>query len=493
MLKLWHTRRRVLLAACVLLYLWTALGSLVFRVTSVQLENYDGQIGPDVEAQLAFIRTVLHEHETLAQEQPLPDWVVFVHTFYGFSLVNTVLLDPDSQPRRADAVAELEWVLERLNIPEAKGSYPHTQVPHGVLYLGERNLTLAGLALIDPALDAEREQEFHHTSRLLYKAFMDSPSANLDTYPGHCWPTDNVPALYSLLVHDRLYGTNYSQAAARWVEMMQALLDPDTGLMPAKIDYHTARVLNVPRGCALSFTFIFLPDLDPRFAETQYAAYRQHYLKSTLGFAGLREYPPGIGRRADVDSGPIIREVGAAATGIGIGAAKAMGDAGTFESIVQLSEIIGLPVQRGGQKSYLLGRLPIGDIIQVWGKTITPWSPSPAKDQASENPWPAIGSISLTPFYGIACLVGGLLLLFSVALIRRIRRQPGWTRLLSERAPHPAPASVLFWGQAAIWAIVWLVPVFGIVGVLVLSGLLEVVAHLSKKFTWSADLADKAD
>ncbi len=480
--NLWHTRRRVLLAACVLLYLWATLGSLLFRVTSVRLENYSGQIGPDVEAQLAFIRTILHEHETLAQEQPLPDWVVFVHTFYGFSLVNTVLLDPETQTRRAEAVVELKWILERLNIPEAKGSYPHTQVPHGVLYLGERNLTLAGLALIDPALDAELEQEFHHTSRVLYKAFMDSPSANLDTYPGHCWPTDNVPALYSLVVHDRLYGTSYGQAAARWVETMQTLLDPDTGLMPAKIDYQTARVLNVPRGCALSFTFIFLPDFAPQFAATQYAAYRQHYLESTLGFAGLREYPPGTSRRADVDSGPIIREVGAAATGIGIGAAKAMGDAGTFESIVQLSEIIGLPVQRGGQKSYLLGRLPIGDIIQVWGKTITPWSLSLANDQASKEPWPAIASISLMPFYGIAGIVGGLLFLLTIALIRRIHRQPGWTRLLSERARHPAPASALFfWGQAAIWLIVWFVPVFGIVGVLALSGLLEVVARLLRR------------
>jgi hypothetical protein len=462
-----------------LLYLWAALGSLVFRVSSVQMVDYDGRIGPDVEAQLAFVRRLLHEHETLAQEQPLPDWVVFLHTFYGFSLVNTVLLDPGDQVRRAEAVAELAWILERLNVPGIKDSYAHTQVPHGVLYLGERNLTLAGLALIAPALDAQHEREFHDTSRLLYAAFMDSPSANLDTFPGHCWPTDNVPALYSLVVHDRLYGTNYGRAAARWTETMRALLDSDTGLMPAKIDYQTARVLNVPRGCALSFTFIFLPDFAPRFAETQYTAYRQHDLETTLGFAGLREYPPGVSRRADVDSGPIIREVGAAATGIGIGAAKAMGDAQTFESIVQLSEIIGLPVLRGGEKSYLLGRLPIGDVIQVWGKTITPWSPSPASGQTSARPWPAVESISLRPFYGIAALVGGLLFLLTVALVRRVHRRIGWGRLLGERAPSPSSVgALLFWGQAVVWFIAWLVPVLGIVGVLVFSGVLEVVAWL---------------
>ena len=85
-----------------------------------------------------------------------------------------------------------------------------------------------------------------------------------------------------------------------------------------------------------------------------------------------------------------------------------MGDAATFESMVQLSEIIGLPLQSGGQKSYLFGQLLIGDEFQVWGKTMTPWRVS--SEEAPRLSWPPLLSISRLYFYGIALGVGGILL-----------------------------------------------------------------------------------
>lgn len=106
---------------------------------------------------------------------------------------------------------------------------------------------------------------------------------------------------------------------------MAATLDPGTGLMISRVDYASGDVLDLPRGCALSLTFAFLPDFAPDFAQNQYAAYRQHFFKTTLGFAGIREYPPDRQRGADSDSGVIFREVGAAATGIGIAGTRAMG------------------------------------------------------------------------------------------------------------------------------------------------------------------------
>lgn len=407
---------RLTLSALLLLFLWFTLFNLAWRVSATRAADYRGRIGPDVEAQLAFIRTQLRRLDGPALEQLGPVKAVFVHTFYGFSLVNTVLLDPDNPARRAEAIRELKWLLERLRHPAIRQSFPPTQIPGGVFYLGQRNLTLAGLLLIDPQPDPAYEQEFHANSRLLYEAFMASPSAHLETWAGGTWPADNVPALYSLVQHDRLYGTTYRAAAGRWVEKMAATLDPETGLMISRVDYATGKVLDLPRGCALSFTFAFLPDFAPDFARTQYAAYRQHFFKTTLGFAGIREYPPGRQRGADSDSGLIFREVGAAATGIGIAGTKAMGDAATFESIVQLSEIIGLPLRWNGQKAYLFGQLLIGDVFEAWGKTITPWT-APGETPAP-SPWPPIPSLSLGSFYGIAAGVVGLLLWLTLSFIR---------------------------------------------------------------------------
>ena len=398
---------KLALSALLLLYLWVALLSLVVRVSRIQAADYQGRVGPDVDAQLTYIQARLRQLDNEALGQLGPVRAVFVHTLYGFSVVNTILLDPDNPARRAEAVRELEWVLERLWDPAITAGYSPTQVPYGVFYLGQRNLILAGLRLIDPTPDPADEQAFHDTSRQLYEAFMASPSAHLETWPGGTWPADNVAALYSLVLHDRLYGTTYRAAADRWVEVMTATRDPATGLMMSRVDYATGEMLDLPRGCALSFTFAFLPDFAPDFARIQYEAYRHYFFKTTLGFAGIREYPPDRQRGADSDSGLIFREVGAAATGIGIAGTKAMGDMATFESIVQLSEIIGLPVHRNGQKSYLLGQLLIGDIFQVWGKTITPWKIS--NDKVSLPAWSPLPSASLSYFYGIAAIVGAIL------------------------------------------------------------------------------------
>jgi hypothetical protein len=196
---LWAVRVRLLLGASLLAYLWVALFGLVFRVTGVRAADYRGQVGPDVEAQLAFIRDTLHAPGSAALRQPNSVWTVFAHTLYGFTLVHTVLQEPDNQARRAGAIRELEWILEQLERPEAMQDFADTQVPHDVFYLGERNLTLAGLMLIGPDPNPDYEREYHHASRLLYEAFMASPSAHLDTFPGHAWPANNVPALYSLV------------------------------------------------------------------------------------------------------------------------------------------------------------------------------------------------------------------------------------------------------------------------------------------------------
>lgn len=407
----------IVFKAALLLVLWFVLISLGWRVHAIDASAYRPRIGPDVDAQLASIQTRLHA------DGPLPWRPMFSHTFYGYSLVNLVLLDPENEARRTLAIQELEWILERLEIPEIAGRYTDTQVPHGVYYLGERALTLAALMLVDHTPNPAYEAEFHQTTQTLYDSFLASPSAHIETAPGNTWPADNVPAFYALALHDRLYGSDYSLTTKRWVEHMETHLDSETGLMPAKIDYYTGEVLNVPRGVGLSFTFIFLPELDPDFAASQYARFQEVFFESTLGFAGIREYPPGISRESDVDSGPIIFGVGAGASGLGLVAARAMGDDATFKSLLQLAEIIGFPNSWNGQRQYLFGQLLLADEIILWSKTYTPWLSSASSPAAATSP----PSISFTLFYfdGIAVTVAVVLLIFSTRVVRAIRSNQG--------------------------------------------------------------------
>ena len=62
---------------------------------------------------------------------------------------------------------------------------------------------------------------------------------------------------------------------------------------------------------------------------------------------GFREWPVGVDRAADVDSGPIVSGIGAAASALGIAAARAMGDdalAKRLESVADRVTFIGSKV-----------------------------------------------------------------------------------------------------------------------------------------------------
>lgn len=115
--------------------------------------------------------------------------------------------------------------------------------------------------------------------------------------------------------------------------------------------------------------------------------------------------------------------MGAGATGIGIAATRAMGDTATFESIVQLSKIIGLPLHLGGQKSYLFGQLLVGDEFQAWGKTITPWVVS--GDETPQSEPPTFPTASLACFHIITSLVGCALLGLSMRWVGRCLTKVG--------------------------------------------------------------------
>ncbi len=82
----------------------------------------------------------------------------------------------------------------------------------------------------------------------------------------------------------------------------------------------------LPRGCALSWQTRYLAEVLPARAEHDWRAYREHYLVDAGILVGFREWPPGRDRAADIDSGPIVRGVGTAASALAIAAARRMGD-----------------------------------------------------------------------------------------------------------------------------------------------------------------------
>jgi hypothetical protein len=141
------------------------------------------------------------------------------------------------------------------------------------------------------------------------------------------WPADQTATLAALARYDRAHGTRLAREPVRaWREYVLArAMDRRLGLPWSEVTGRGTGARS-PRGCALSWQTRYLREFDPELAARWWERYREHYLVDRVLLIGFREWPPGVSRPADSDSGPIVNGVGAAATALAIPAARAMGD-----------------------------------------------------------------------------------------------------------------------------------------------------------------------
>ena len=132
--------------------------------------------------------------------------------------------------------------------------------------------------------------------------------------------------------------------------------------------------LGVARGSSQSLMLAFLPAIDSAFAQSQYEIYRSLFVGKRLGLPGIREYPPGVLGRGDIDSGPVIWEIGGAASVVGLGTSALYRDSILHHGLNGAVEGFGVGWSFGSQKHYLLGRLPIADAFIAWSLSQRPLS-----------------------------------------------------------------------------------------------------------------------
>ncbi|MBW4618553.1 MAG: hypothetical protein KME17_04080 [Cyanosarcina radialis HA8281-LM2] len=417
------------------IYLALAVGisALVVRANlclwTVSAASYPyGQVGEDVLWQLHHIKGRLIAGEGEQMQALFPEGWFFSHIVYGNSWIN-VALSTKSAALRQQAIQEVRWVLEQADSPQGRAPFTSdTQVRYGVFYLGWTNRLLGGLLKIQHPKERAPQDvaRFHAQSSELARAFAASPTATLDAYPGQAWPCDQTVALASLALHDELFGSNYRRTIEKWIDYTQEHLDPQTGLIPHKIDAATGEIEIGARGSSQVYLLAFLPELDPAFATQQYARFRQQFAIEVIGFLPIREYPLQADGQGDVDSGPIIFGIGPTSTIVSIAPARAHRDAQVFESTLLLAEIFGFPQVKGQEKSYAFGWLLVIDDFLVWGKSLVPWT------EVNYPPYSTPTMELKRWFWHLSS--GALLLLIWSPLIGKVLR---FGRLKLNRSPKP--------------------------------------------------------
>jgi hypothetical protein len=435
---LWRARRRLLVRAVILA--WTVIFGAT-HVLEVAVPDRPGKISLDTRMQLRWLSDSITDADASFAQKTFPEGELFLHEFHGLALENVAETTHDPEDI-AVAVREVRAMLPKIDAMLTHAPFnqmAHAPVRGGICWFAGQNLLRGRLvALLGNSADPAEVKRFHDDSAILARAFGSSASGVLEAYPGMSWPVDSLFGYRSLQIHDSLYDTKLFTTFGRFKQTMRRVQDRSTGLMPSYV-YLDGRPRDVPRGCALSWSLAVLPDLDPEYAAEQWAAYRKGFARCAGGLCLFREYPAGIARLPDADSGPILGGLGMSASAFGLAAARATGDMDAAESLRRTGELLGMPALSWWGKRYLGGRIAMFDVLSVWTRTV----PTPATTTSA-------GSVAWTPVLVLSALWAGLAAL-ALRSFRRARAEVRGAEARSSREHGLFVAAALAIGLHLIW------------------------------------------
>ncbi|MGW5919939.1 hypothetical protein ACWFPY_13155 [Nocardia fluminea] len=335
--------------------------------------------------QLAFVRSALDEGSDTAAQRLFPEGYVFSNVLYGLAWVQAAHTDSGL---RDDALRESRWALARVESDEGRAVFsPGLQPAYGVFWAGWTNWLRGAILSLDRS-DTAAVQRFSAHSAEIAQAFSAAGTPFLPAYRGQAWPVDSTVAIASLRLHDKLFGAQYAGVIDRWLEQAETRLDPGTGLLPHQVSPTDGSMLTGARATSQTAILRFLPEIDPAFARSQYARYRDRFVAYPGGFGpAVREFPKGVDGSGDVDSGPLVAGISLSATVVALGAARMNGDSALAAAIGSEGELIGLPVDLPWSKRYAFGLLPIGDAFVVWSSTARPLMAAPVMAEHDIRWW----------------------------------------------------------------------------------------------------------
>lgn len=311
-----------------------------------------------------------------------PPFAVVALSHFAAGLMNVWVAE---RARQAEIASLLDEVARRATHPRVVPATLGNRQPFDASALDDENLYLSHLGVVlgvrrivacaggrrcanAEATDAMHERVVNH----LRERSLDSSLAHAPSYPGSpMWPADQAVTLLALRLYDESHQSHLLDAPLEsWLSAMRAHTDPATGLFHSSVSplvYATT-----PRGCALSWTSLYLAQVAPEVAREQYVRYREQMAHDVLGYGGFREWPLERDKGGmDADSGPIFFGVGMAATGLGLGPARLFRDADRYTTIRRTALTFGVPSvfpSHGYDTAPLLG-----EAILFHGRTARPW------------------------------------------------------------------------------------------------------------------------
>ena len=330
-------------------------------------------VNQDVVAQLRFLRGPMHNGAGAEMQQLYPEGFVYLNALYALAWTELLPHLPPTAPLYQEGLAETRWALGEIQSPAGRSQFEDTDLPlpRGAFYQGWSAYVLGRYLAAQPAArrDTADAGHFHRQCALIARSLAASRSPYLESYAGAAWPADGVMGVAALAWHDRLYPARYQLLRRQWVQRVKSHLD-SRGLIPHRTTAGTGQSAEDARGSSQSQLLNFLIEIDSTFARQQFQRYRRNFLTSRLGLPGIREAALGAPPTSDVDSGPVIWDVGGAASLVGRRTMQRYADTTTAVGLRNSIEGFGAAFTTSAGKRYLFGQLPIADAFIAWANSI---------------------------------------------------------------------------------------------------------------------------
>lgn len=342
---------------------------------NIRLSLYDyksGHMTQDIIHQLNFLEHELKHHQLGERMQALfPEGLIFINALYGLAWSEIAFHDTNKKLKKK-ALKEALYAYQQINSPDARQLFdPELKPTNGIFYLGWNNYLLSKVLQIDTSFEGYKDYKIAYMDNceLIASALKQSKTPYLQSYQNQCWPADMCVAMASLSNYNRLYDERYNNIIAQWINDVKTITDPVTSLVPHSVDAINGHPVEGARGSSISLIIRLLSEVDTNFAKEQYKIYKQNFSSTTLGLPSILEYPRGLSGQGDIDSGPVILDVGFAGTIVSIGTYAVMSDYAKAEQQFQTVNTFGLGFKTKNKKKYLFGKIPIADAFIAWSRT----------------------------------------------------------------------------------------------------------------------------
>lgn len=329
-------------------------------------------INKDLIHQLSFLKAALGHGAAEEMQKIYPEGFAFFNVLYGLSWMEVAqALSPENELYE-EALKEIQRSWLALNSIKGKEIFnPDLEPSYGIFYRGWTNYYLGRKLIVTDVSrrDSTEIMLFRNNCREIISALSKQESPFLQSYSESCWPADMVVAMASVKLHTELVDSSYERKLKIWIQKVKEKTD-SLGLIPHSSEWKSGEPLENSRGSSQSLILNFLIEIDPTFAREQFKIYKNYFLDDRLGLPGIREYPKGVKKSGDIDSGPVLWGIGAAATLVGQRTMYLFGEQSIAIGIRNSIETFGFANTHDGKKSYLLGKYPMADVFIAWSNSV---------------------------------------------------------------------------------------------------------------------------